>query len=274
MVFKSLWKCRLIKLANFYKKITPLISSITAPSINVIKKGNVPLHVAIIMDGNGRWAQIRNLPRMFGHKRGAEILHEIVIACKDIGIKYLTAFSFSTENWLRPKEEVDGLMSLFVEVLKKELPGLIENNVKLNLIGDKKTIPNSILEVFCDAEEKTKNNSLLILNLAFNYGSRFEIFQAAKKMCQKYYNKFLSNEEIEDISDFNVFSQFLYTKDIPDPDLLIRTSGEFRISNFLLWQIAYTELYFTDILWPDFTRKHFYKAIYSYQKRERRFGRI
>jgi undecaprenyl diphosphate synthase len=242
----------------------------TAPNIKKIKLGNIPNHIAIIMDGNGRWALKRKLPRLMGHKKGAETLHEIVIACKDIGVKYLTVFSFSTENWQRPQTEVDSLMHMFVEVLKNELPGLIRNEVKLNMIGSRDSIPEDVLLTFKEAEEKTKNNKSLIFNVAFNYGSRQEIFDGIIKLF-KYCSK--NNIEIEK-EEINNFSKYLYTGGLPDPDLLIRTSGEFRISNFLLWQIAYSELYFTKVLWPDFYRKQFFKAIYSYQKRVRRYGKL
>lgn len=261
----------------FFLKISSIFSSLNIPSIKKLKRNNIPTHIAVIMDGNGRWATKRNLPRMFGHQKGAEVLREIVIACKDIGVKYLTAFSFSTENWQRPKDEVEGLMSLFVEVLNRELPGLIKNNIKLSLIGDRSTIPKDILDVFLNAEEKTKNNDSLIFNIAFNYGSRYEIYQAAEKMVEEFNenNSLIKEYKTKTIEEkVNLFSNFLYTNGLPDPDLLIRTSGEYRLSNFLLWQLAYTELYFTKVLWPDFSRKHFFKAIYSYQKRNRRFGKV
>jgi len=235
-----------------------------------LKKGNIPQHVAIIMDGNGRWAARRGLPRFFGHQRGAEVLRDTVITCKDLGIKYLTAYSFSSENWHRPVEEVRDLMKLFVEVLKRELDGLIENDVKLNLIGQREIIPDKILEVFKNAEEKTKYNKSLIFNIAFSYGSKQEIYDAIKKICIDYSNSSIDLEN----AGFEIISGYLYTAGIPDPDLLIRTGGECRVSNFLLWQIAYTELYFTDLMWPDFNRKNFFRAIASFQKRNRRFGKL
>ena len=222
------------------------------------------------MDGNGRWARKRGLPRIVGHKKGADALKNIVTLCKDIGIKYLTVYSFSSENWQRPRDEVSELMDLFVEVLQRELESLHRNGIKIVLLGQREIIPLRILKIFEISEEKTKDNKELLLNVAFSYGSRQEIANAAKKMCMEYKNKeFSSEENIE-----NIFSKFLYTSDCPDPDLLIRTSGEYRISNFLLWQIAYTELYFTKILWPDFDKKNFYKAIYDYQRRNRRFGKL
>ena len=239
-------------------------------SLKSLKKGNIPQHVAIIMDGNGRWATRKRLPRLIGHQRGAEVLRETVVTCKDLGVKYLTAYSFSSENWQRPPEEVKDLMKLFVEVLQRELDGLIENDVKLNLIGQREIIPEKILKVFENAEEKTKLNKALVFNIAFSYGSKQEIFDAVKKICIDHSR---SEIDLETVGP-EALSGYLYTAGIPDPDLLIRTGGESRISNFLLWQIAYTELYFTDIMWPDFSRKNFFKAVSSFQKRNRRFGRL
>ncbi|MBN1298667.1 MAG: isoprenyl transferase [Actinobacteria bacterium] len=249
---------------------TSFFKSCKNPSIEELKKYGIPKHVAVIMDGNGRWATSKKLPRIFGHKKGAETLRETVITCKDLGIKYLTAYAFSNENWQRPRQEVLELMKLFVEVLGRELEGLIRNDVKLNLIGLRELIPSDILAVFENAEEKTKHNKTLVFNIAFSYGSRQEIFQAAKKMA------FLYREGLIDLekSDHNIFEDYLLTAGIPYPDLLIRTSGEYRLSNFLLWQIAYTELYFTKVLWPDFGRKHFLLAIKDYQQRQRRFGKL
>lgn len=252
---------------RFFPSIT---ASIKSPTLKDIKKNKIPEHVAIIMDGNGRWARRRGLPRIFGHKKGVDALKNIVSLCKDIGIKYLTVYSFSSENWQRPQDEVNELMNLFVEVLQRELQSLYKNGVRVILLGQREIIPTHLLKIFENSEEKTRDNDKLILNVAFSYGSRQEIVDAAKKMCQEYRNKeFESGEDME-----KVFSGFLYTGNCPDPDLLIRTSGEFRISNFLLWQIAYTELYFTKTLWPDFDKKNFYRAIYDYQRRNRRFGRL
>jgi undecaprenyl diphosphate synthase len=239
-------------------------------SLKSLKKGNIPNHVAIIMDGNGRWATRRKLPRILGHQRGAEVLRETVVTCKDLGVKYLTAYSFSSENWQRPAEEVKDLMKLFVVVLQRELDGMIENDVKLNLVGQREIIPEKILKVFENAEEKTKFNKSLVFNIAFSYGSKQEIFDAVKKICIDYSRPGMDIKT----AGPETLSGYLYTAGIPDPDLLIRTGGESRISNFLLWQIAYTELYFTDIMWPDFNRKNFFKAISSFQKRNRRFGRL
>lgn len=263
---KKLWKCREPDL----RFLTSFFSFFKTPSIHELKKASIPNHIAIIMDGNGRWAQKKGLPRIFGHKKGAEILKEIVIASKDLGIKYITAYTFSSENWARPQDEVNELMKLFFEVLERELDLLVENNVRLNLIGDRKLIPQEVLEVFENAERKTKDNKELVLNIALSYGSRLEIFEAVKKIIQLQAAKKINIEDL----DFNSISKYLYTSEIPDPDLLIRTGGECRISNFLLWQIAYTELYFTRILWPDFNRKYFFKAVYDYQKRSRRFGKL
>ena len=250
--------------------ISSLCTSFKTPTVNTLKKADIPRHVAIIMDGSGRWAEKRKLPRIFGHKRGAEVLREIVISSKDIGIKYLTVYSFSTENWQRPKDEVDGLMVLFAEVLERELKGLIENDIRLNLIGDRRMVPKNVLAIFENAENKTGANKALVFNVAFSYGSRQEIFNAILGIC----NDFCKNIPELEKAGINEVSKYLYTAGIPDPDLLIRTSGEYRLSNFLLWQIAYTEFYFTEILWPDFNRHHFFRAISDYQSRRRRFGKL
>lgn len=252
------------------RNIVSLFTSLRTPSLKDLKKGNIPRHVAIIMDGNGRWAEKKNLPRIFGHKKGAEVLKEIIIASKDAGVEYLTAYSFSSENWQRPEQEVRELMGLFVEVLKRELEGLIKNDVRLNLVGQRYDIPPEVLDIFERAEAVTRKNRTLILNIAFNYGSRQEIVDAVKRLIKSGCIKNWS--ELKNI-DSEYFRSFLYTSGIPDPDLLIRTSGEFRLSNFLLWQIAYTELYFTKTLWPDFNRRHFFRAIQSFQQRSRRFGK-
>ncbi len=252
------------------RNLASLFASLKTPSPKDLKKGNIPRHVAIIMDGNGRWAQKKNLPRIFGHKKGVEVLKEIIIASKDVGIEYLTAYSFSSENWQRPEQEVQELMGLFVEVLERELDGLIKNDVRLNLIGQRYSIPPRVQEVFERAEKVTRKNRSLILNIAFNYGSRQEIIDAVNRLIKSSYGE--DRDELKNIDD-TYFKNFLYTSDVPDPDLLIRTSGEYRISNFLLWQIAYTELYFTRTLWPDFSRKHFFRAIQSFQQRSRRYGK-
>jgi len=245
-------------------------SFLKTPSLEELKKGEIPLHVAVIMDGNGRWATSRGLPRIVGHKKGAIALRETVITCKDLGIKYLTAYSFSNENWQRPRKEVSELMELFVEVLGRELDGMIKNDVKLNLVGQREIIPPDILAVFENAEKKTENNKTLVFNIAFSYGSRQEISQALKKIALLHKE---GDIELKDCSQ-NLIEQYLYTAGIPDPDLLIRTSGELRLSNFLLWQAAYSELYFTKTLWPDFNRKQFFLAVKDYQNRKRRFGKL
>jgi len=244
--------------------------SLAVPTVSELKKNKIPSHVAIIMDGNGRWALKRNLPRINGHRKGVIVLKNIVIVCKELGIKYLTVYSFSSENWQRPRIEIKSLMKLFIDSLKRELEDLNKNGVRLKLIGQRETIPVKILKTFEHSEQKTKNNKELFFNIAFNYGSRQEIIDAVKKIYSAAKNNFININNM----DTKTFSNFLYTEDFPDPDLLIRTSGESRISNFLLWQIAYTELYFTKTLWPDFSKKHFLKAIYNFQKRSRRFGKL
>jgi len=235
-----------------------------------LKKDRLPKHVAIIMDGNGRWAKKQGKQRIFGHKNGAKAVQEIVEAAAELGINTLTLYTFSTENWSRPKKEVDMLMGLLVRSLKKELKTLIKNNIKLQTIGNIKKLPKKVVNELFEVIEKTKNNNRLILNLALNYGSREEIVNAIKNISKKVVNKTISIEEIDE----NIINNHLYTVTLPDVDFLIRTSGEKRISNFMLWQIAYAELYFTNILWPDFKKEHFFQAIAEYQHRERRFGKI
>ena len=235
-------------------------------NINLI---NVPKHVAIIMDGNGRWAQKQDKNRIFGHNVGVESVREALKAAQQIKVKYLTLYAFSTENWNRPKEEVDALMQLLVDTISNEVESLHKNNVVVRTIGDLKSLPGNCEQAMKDAYEKTKKNTGIHLVLALNYSGRWDIQNAIKKIGQKIKNKGI---DIEDI-DTTIVSDYLSTKGIPDPELMIRTSGEYRISNFLLWELAYTELYFTDILWPDFKQEHFFKAILDYQKRERRFGK-
>ncbi len=227
---------------------------------------NIPEHVAIIMDGNGRWAKNRNKPRFYGHKEGMKRVKEIVEASKEFGIKVLTLFAFSTENWERPKEEVSFLMSLLKEYIKKEVKELKKNNIRLNFIGDLSKFSNDIKNLLNDSMGITSHCNDLMLNIALNYGGRADILQAVKRIVAEKIDEEKINEQL--------FSNFLYTKGIKDPDLLIRTSGEYRISNFLLWQIAYTELYITDTLWPDFDKNEFRKALEDFSKRERRFGKI
>ena len=235
-----------------------------------IINGNIPKHVAIIMDGNGRWATKRHLPRSAGHRAGVESLREIINTSIEIGVGYLTVYSLSSENWKRPESEIKFLMKLFLATIKNELRLLMEHGVRLRLIGDRKSLPPEVVEAYEEAEKKTSENTKLNFNIALNYGSRQEILDAFKVLGEKIKSSELNIEDIciKDLSDN------LYTKDIPDPDFLIRTSGEHRISNFLLWQISYSELYFTKVLWPDFKQKHFLKAIEEYQKRNRRFGKL
>ena len=231
-------------------------------------ENKIPSHVAIIMDGNGRWAQKHAIGRIRGHKKGAQAVRTIVKTCREIGIKYLTLFAFSIENWERPAKEVEALMFLLEEYLSKEIRQLQKQGIRLTTIGEIDRLHTSVKEKLLEAKETTVKNDKMILNLALSYGGKDEIIRAVKKIIQD--NK---NGEI-DINEINkgTFNNYLYTSGMPDPDLLIRTSGEYRISNFLLWQMAYTELYFTNVLWPDFTKDDLFKAIASYQKRERRFG--
>jgi len=232
------------------------------------KSGEIPTHIAIIMDGNGRWAKRRGLPRVAGHREGVKSVRDVVEACAQLGVKYLTLFAFSTENWRRPRQEVDTLMKLLIRTLRTETENLHKNDIKLMAIGDIESLPVEVQKELKEAIEKTKNNKRMILNLALSYSGRWEIIEAVRDIARDVKD---GKIKVEDIND-KLFSRYLRTAGIPDPDLLIRTSGEYRISNFLLWQIAYTELYICDCLWPDFRRKHLYEAIRDYQKRERRFG--
>ncbi len=234
------------------------------------KPDRIPRHVAIIMDGNGRWAAQRHKPRTFGHEAGVRAVKEVVRACSDFGIKYLTLYTFSIENWKRPKLEVSALMSLLTRTTVSELDELNKNNVKLIVTGRVTGLPRERRAIIMSAVEKTRQNSGLVLNLALNYGGRTEILDAVKAISEAVKGGMI---EVSDI-DEELFSSFLYTAAIPDPDLLIRTSGEWRISNFLLWQTSYTELHIIDTLWPDFGRKELYEAIIDYQQRERRFGKV
>ena len=221
------------------------------------------------MDGNGRWAKQKGLLRTVGHEKGARAVREVVEACGEIGIDYLTLYAFSTENWKRPKFEIDTLMKLLVSSLRKEIDKLLENDIKLNAIGKLNLLPKIVLEELTDVIDRTKNNSGSTLTLALSYGSREEIVQAVKEIGNKVKNNIISHENIDE----TIINEHLYTRNLPDVDLLIRTSGEQRISNFLLWQIAYAEMYFTDVLWPDFTKEELYLALHDYQNRERRFGK-
>ncbi len=237
--------------------------------LELINTENLPKHLAIIMDGNGRWAKQKGFLRAMGHESGTKSVKVTVETCAKIGVENLTLYAFSTENWNRPKLEVDTLMKLLVGSLKKELKTLQDNNIRLNSIGNLSKLPNSILKELQDVIEKTKNNTRMTLTLALSYGSREELINVVKNISDKVKNNIISIDTIDE----SIINQHLYTHNLPDVDLLIRTSGEHRISNFLLWQIAYAELIFTDVLWPDFTEEHLYEAIISYQKRERRFGK-
>lgn len=229
-----------------------------------IRRGNIPEHIAIIMDGNGRWAKQRSLPRIAGHREGINSVREIVQACGEIGVKILTLYTFSSENWRRPRQEVSALMRLLLVTINREVEELNRKNVRLMVIGDIDALPEKPRSGILAGIEKLKSNTGLILNLALSYGGRQEIIEAVRKICRERKNNITEKE----------FSKYLYTADIPDPDLLIRTSGELRLSNFLLWQLAYTEIYITEVLWPDFRRAELMEAIRDFQKRERRFGRV
>lgn len=236
----------------------------------ILENKNLPQHIAIIMDGNGRWAKKRGLPRIAGHKAGVKTVKRIVKAAGELNIKFLTLFTFSTENWRRPKKEVSAIMGLLYKTTKKEIDELYQNNVRLITTGRIDGFSPRRKEILEKAMEKTKNNTGLTLNLALNYSGRVEILDAVKKIIKDLKRGKIDEEKI----DSKLFSSYLYTKDLPDPDLLIRTSGELRLSNFLLWQTSYTELYITDVLWPDFSVSDFHQAILDYQKRERRFGGV
>ena len=229
---------------------------------------NLPKHIAIIMDGNGRWAKKRFLPRTAGHKAGVETVRKVITECKRLGIKHVTLYTFSTENWKRPALEVETLMTLLQSYLKKEVEELNINNVKLTAIGDIEKLPKSCLDELKRAMELTKDNDGPNLNLALNYGGRYDITEAVKQISRDIENHKLNSDDITE----ETIKNYLSTKSIPDPDLVIRTSGEQRLSNFLLWELAYAELYFTDVYWPDFDEKELQKAIYTYQNRDRRFG--
>ena len=234
-----------------------------------IDSTRLPKHLAIIMDGNGRWAKQQGLLRALGHESGTKSVKVIIESCAKLGIEFLTLYAFSTENWNRPKLEVETLMKVLINSLKKELKTLQQNNIKLNAIGNLEKLPTSAQRQLLDVIDKTKNNTQMTLTLALSYGSREELVNVVRNICTKVKNNIISLDDIDD----SIINEHLYTQNLPDVDLLIRTSGEHRISNFLLWQIAYAELYFTDILWPDFKEQDLYEAIISYQKRERRFGK-
>jgi undecaprenyl diphosphate synthase len=237
--------------------------------IEKIDKSNLPKHIAIIMDGNGRWAKERGYDRIFGHQNGVTSVREITEAATEIGIKYLTLYTFSTENWGRPQSEVDALMEILIATIEKETPTLSKNNIRLLAIGDLNRLPGNACEKLQRCIAQTSNNTGLALVLALSYSSRWEITNATKEICKD----ILAGKHTADDINEELISSYLTTRSIPDPDLLIRTSGEERISNFLLWQIAYTELFFTEVHWPEFRKENFYQAIYKFQQRERRFGK-
>lgn len=235
-----------------------------------IIKGEIPNHIAIIMDGNGRWAKKRALPRMAGHHEGMKVVRRITKQANSLGVKALTLYAFSTENWKRPKIEVDYLMKLPEEFLNTYLPELIQENVQVRIMGDKSKLPAHTLSAVEKAINDTKHNNGLILNFALNYGSRAEIISAVQQIAQDVEDGKIKGDSIDE----SLFSNYLMTQSLDDPDLLIRTSGEIRLSNFMLWQLAYTEFWFTDVLWPDFNEQCFLRAIYTYQQRGRRFGGV
>jgi len=238
-------------------------------SVESVDKSRVPQHVAIIMDGNGRWARKLGNQRLFGHRKGVNSVTTSVEIAAELGVKYLTLYVFSTENWSRPKDEVEGLMSLLVSTIESETPNLNKNNVKLNAIGDLDSLPAGVSEKLLKAISNTSSNTGVVLTLALSYSARWEIIKAVKDICCEVKS---GNLDIEAINE-EAFPLYLTTREIPDPELIIRTGGEQRISNFLLWQCAYSELYFSPVLWPDFDKEEFVKAIVDYQKRERRFGK-
>ncbi len=235
-----------------------------------IDLNKLPQHVAIIMDGNGRWAKKRNKERVFGHREGVNSVKSVVEGAEELGIKYLTLYAFSSENWNRPREEVEALMDLLVQGIQDELDNIKERNIKISVIGDLSRLKPEVRQSIEASIEQTRDNTGLNIIIALSYSGRDELVHAFRKIAEKILSGQMQPQDI----NHQVISDHLYTAGIPDPDLLIRTSGEIRISNFLLWQISYTELYFTEILWPDFKKEQFFEAIYNYQQRERRFGKI
>ncbi len=231
-------------------------------------RGNLPEHIAIIMDGNGRWAQKHALGRIAGHRKGSEAVRRVVRSCRKLGVKYLTLYAFSSENWARPAEEVNALMNLLVRYLRSEEKELLEKGIRLTTIGDISSLPDRVRKALQKTIDKTAGNRAMTLVLALNYGGRDEILEAVRRVLS---DRDRGKWKAGDLTP-ELFSSYLYTAGIPDPDLLIRTSGEYRVSNFLLWQTAYTEFFFTDVLWPDFNEEHLMEAISDYQRRERRFG--
>ena len=247
-------------------------SSASDEQIEVLlkKSGEIPKHIAIIMDGNGRWAKKRGLPRVAGHKRGVDTVKEIVEACAEIGVKFLTLYTFSTENWKRPKDEVSTLMRLLLNSLRNRVNELNDNDIRLTTIGNIDALPVAVRKQLEFDIERTKNNKKMVLNLALSYSGRWELLEAIKQISNSAVQGKIKSKDIDE----KIVSSFLTTRDIPDPDLVIRTSGEFRVSNFLLWQIAYSEFIITETLWPDFSKFDLYDAIKIFQKRERRFGKV
>jgi len=235
-----------------------------------LDKAKLPTHVAIIMDGNGRWAKKHLLSRIKGHEKGSEAVRKIVRACREFGIAHLTLYAFSTENWQRPKSEIDALMALLIKFLKSEQQELFENDIRLHVIGQIERLPVHVQQALSETMRLTRKNSGLQLNLALSYGSRAEIVHVVRQLARKSKNGQIDPDSI----NAEIVAQHLYTKGIPDPDLLIRTSGEMRISNFLLWQIAYAEIHVTPTYWPDFSRDEFYQILKEFQRRERRFGQV
>jgi undecaprenyl diphosphate synthase len=233
-----------------------------------INKDNLPRHIAVIMDGNGRWAEKRSLSRIAGHRTGIKRAKEVISSCRELGIEALTIYAFSTENWSRPKREIKALMTLLKRFVRNEGNKLVQNNIRLNIIGNINDLPEDVAEVLNEFIQKTKSNTGMILNTALSYSGRSEIIQAVKKIAGDVKQGKLSTRQINE----DIFSRYLFTSGVPDPDLLIRTSGELRISNFLLWQMAYTEIYVTNTLWPDFSKNDLITAIAEYQRRKRRFG--
>ena len=235
-----------------------------------IDPDNLPQHIAVIMDGNGRWAKKQGAARVFGHKNAIKAVREVTEGCAELGIKYLTLYAFSTENWNRPKLEVDALMTLLVHTIKGEIKTLMDNNVRLNTIGNIDSLPTACQRELAEAMRETSHNTGLTLVLALSYSGRWEILEAVRQLAAEVQKGTLTPDQIDETA----FGNHLTTSGMPDPELMIRTSGEMRISNFMLWQLAYSELYMPDVLWPDFRKEHLYEALLSYQQRERRFGKI
>lgn len=237
---------------------------------DILDRNNIPKHIAIIMDGNGRWAKQRKLPRTMGHKAGVETIRRIVIEAKNLGVEYITLYAFSTENWKRPKDEVSALMKLLVEYLRSELDELNKNEVSIRISGDITKLPKEAESEINESIKVTKDNKGIVLNIAFNYGGRDEILRAVKNISEDIKSNKININDIDE----EIFNSYLYTANMPDPDLIIRPSGEMRISNFLLWQCAYSEFWFSNIFWPDFEEKHLREAIIDFQKRNRRYGGV